>query len=184
MRPAHLGVGERSPGSREAEGEGGEDFYMAQSGKRADLLIISRWEQVLAHVDATLPFPFWRVSLRRRRSPRSSERQVSRGDPWGEALARVSPTAPTSLLPGTVIFGPKGAARSKPGVRQDHDRALCRQPYPSSLIRQTSSRSWRSSLSFRWLVIVCGGVTGRECDQRFLTLISDKVLGFVASMMS
>jgi hypothetical protein len=29
-------VGESSPGSREAEGEGGEDFYMGQSGKRAE----------------------------------------------------------------------------------------------------------------------------------------------------
>jgi hypothetical protein len=28
-----------------------------------------------AHGDATLPFPFWRVSLRRRRSPRSGERK-------------------------------------------------------------------------------------------------------------
>ena len=34
-----VGVGDSSPGSREAEGEGGEDFYMAQSGKRADLLV-------------------------------------------------------------------------------------------------------------------------------------------------
>jgi hypothetical protein len=36
---AHLGVGDSSPGSREAEGEGGEDFYIARSGKRADILI-------------------------------------------------------------------------------------------------------------------------------------------------
>jgi hypothetical protein len=35
-------VGDSSPGSREAEGEGGEDFYMAQSGKRADLLVSPR----------------------------------------------------------------------------------------------------------------------------------------------
>jgi hypothetical protein len=34
------GVGERSPGSREAEGEGGEDFYIAQSGRCTDLLVI------------------------------------------------------------------------------------------------------------------------------------------------
>jgi hypothetical protein len=33
--------GERSPGSREAEGEGGEGFYIAQNGRRADLLVIS-----------------------------------------------------------------------------------------------------------------------------------------------
>jgi hypothetical protein len=32
-------VGDSSPGSREAEGEGGEGFYIAQSGKRADLLV-------------------------------------------------------------------------------------------------------------------------------------------------
>jgi hypothetical protein len=52
-------------------------------------------KQDSAHGDATLPFLFWRVSLRRRRSPRSGERQVSRGDPWvprREALTRVSPT--------------------------------------------------------------------------------------------
>ena len=30
---AHLGVGEGSPGSREAEGEGDERFYIAQSGR-------------------------------------------------------------------------------------------------------------------------------------------------------
>ena len=34
---AHLGVGESSPGSREAEGEGGEGFHIALSGKYADL---------------------------------------------------------------------------------------------------------------------------------------------------
>src|SRR5271156_6006023 len=34
------GVGDGSPGSREAEGERGEGFYIAQSGKRADLLVI------------------------------------------------------------------------------------------------------------------------------------------------
>jgi hypothetical protein len=37
---AHLGVGDGSPGSREAEGEGGEGFYIAQSGKCLDLLVI------------------------------------------------------------------------------------------------------------------------------------------------
>ena len=30
-------MGDGSPGSREAEGEGGEGFYIAQSGRRADL---------------------------------------------------------------------------------------------------------------------------------------------------
>jgi hypothetical protein len=33
-------VGDGSPGSREAEGEGGEGFYVAQSGRSPDLLVI------------------------------------------------------------------------------------------------------------------------------------------------
>jgi hypothetical protein len=33
-------VGDGSPGSREAEGEGGEGFYIAQSGGCSDLLVI------------------------------------------------------------------------------------------------------------------------------------------------
>jgi hypothetical protein len=37
-------VGDGSPGSREAEGEGGEDFYIAQSGSKFDLLVISGGE--------------------------------------------------------------------------------------------------------------------------------------------
>jgi hypothetical protein len=32
--------GDGSPGSREAEGEGGEGFYIAQSGRCPDLLVI------------------------------------------------------------------------------------------------------------------------------------------------
>ena len=36
---AHLG-GCGSPGSREAEGEGGEDFYIAQNGRSPDLLVM------------------------------------------------------------------------------------------------------------------------------------------------
>jgi hypothetical protein len=32
-------VGDGSPGVCEAEGEGREDFYIARSGKRADLLV-------------------------------------------------------------------------------------------------------------------------------------------------
>jgi hypothetical protein len=35
-------VADSSPGSREAEGEGGEDFYIARSGKHADLLVSPR----------------------------------------------------------------------------------------------------------------------------------------------
>jgi hypothetical protein len=34
------GVSEGSPGLREAEGEGGEGFYLARSGRRPDLLVI------------------------------------------------------------------------------------------------------------------------------------------------
>jgi hypothetical protein len=33
-------VGDGSPGSREAEGEGGEGFYIAQSSRSPDLLVI------------------------------------------------------------------------------------------------------------------------------------------------
>ena len=33
-------MGDSSPGSREAEGEGGEGFYIAQSGRSPDLLVI------------------------------------------------------------------------------------------------------------------------------------------------
>jgi len=33
-------VGDGSPGSRKAEGEGGEGFYIAQSGRSPDLLVI------------------------------------------------------------------------------------------------------------------------------------------------
>ena len=32
-------MGDSSHGLREAEGEGGEDFYIARSGKRADILV-------------------------------------------------------------------------------------------------------------------------------------------------
>jgi len=38
-------VGDGSPGSREAEGEGGEGFYVAQSGRCPDLLVIGRARQ-------------------------------------------------------------------------------------------------------------------------------------------
>jgi hypothetical protein len=83
-------VGDGSPGSREAEGEGSEGFYVAQSGRCPDLLVI--WGKDSAHVDAILPFLFWRVSLGRR-SPRSGERQMSRGDPWVRPGVRPSPVS-------------------------------------------------------------------------------------------
>jgi len=35
-------VGGGSPGSREAEGEGGEGFYIARRGRRADLRVSRR----------------------------------------------------------------------------------------------------------------------------------------------
>ena len=37
-------MGDGSPGSREAEGEGSEGFYIAQSGRRPDLLVIGEGE--------------------------------------------------------------------------------------------------------------------------------------------
>jgi hypothetical protein len=39
VRPLTWG-GDGSPGSREAEGEGGEGFYITQSGRSPDLLVI------------------------------------------------------------------------------------------------------------------------------------------------
>jgi hypothetical protein len=66
--------------SREAEDEGGEGFYIAQRGGRADLVVPPRGVQNSNHVDQIFPFPFWRVSVGRRRSPRLGEPNVSRGD--------------------------------------------------------------------------------------------------------
>jgi hypothetical protein len=37
-RGSSLGLGERSPNSRDFEGEGGEGFYIAENGRRLDLL--------------------------------------------------------------------------------------------------------------------------------------------------
>jgi hypothetical protein len=47
-------VGDGSPSSREAEGEGDEGFYIAQGGKCTDLLVIGE-EQNSGDIDATLP---------------------------------------------------------------------------------------------------------------------------------
>jgi hypothetical protein len=50
-----------------------------------------------------LPFPFWRVSIGRRRSPRSGESEVRRGDLWagpGEPLTRVPPGVPPQSAQG------------------------------------------------------------------------------------
>jgi hypothetical protein len=58
-------VGDSSPGSREAEGEGGEDFYIARSGKCTNLLVIrggKRGRQryfALQSVDPTFPVLEW-----------------------------------------------------------------------------------------------------------------------------
>jgi hypothetical protein len=46
-----------------------------------ELVFFGGGEQNSNHVDSTLPFLFWRVSVGRRRSPPSGEPQVSRGDP-------------------------------------------------------------------------------------------------------
>jgi len=43
-------VGEGSPGSREAEGEGGEGFYIAGSGRRPDLLAIPGLQRHLERI--------------------------------------------------------------------------------------------------------------------------------------
>jgi hypothetical protein len=40
VRVGEHGWGDDSPGSREAEGEGGEGFYVAQSSRSPDLLVI------------------------------------------------------------------------------------------------------------------------------------------------
>ena len=40
------GVGGGSPGSREAEGEGGEDFHIAGRGRRADLRVSPRGGEI------------------------------------------------------------------------------------------------------------------------------------------
>jgi hypothetical protein len=40
VRVGEHGVGDGEPGSREAEVEGGEGFYIAQSGRCPDLLVI------------------------------------------------------------------------------------------------------------------------------------------------
>ena len=55
MRPL-TGVGDDSPGSREAEGEGGEGFYVAQSGRSPDLLVIWGGGRNLGDDTSTLPF--------------------------------------------------------------------------------------------------------------------------------
>ena len=41
------------------EGEGGEGFYIAQTGRPADLLVILGGRQNWEEVEETLPFQFW-----------------------------------------------------------------------------------------------------------------------------
>ena len=85
-------MGDGSPGSREAEGEGGEGFYITRGGSKFDLLVISGGgEQDSGEDGSMLPFLFWRASIGRRRSPPSGAAEVSRGDPWGDPLTYVSP---------------------------------------------------------------------------------------------
>ena len=48
-------MGDGSPGSREAEGEGGEGFYIAQSGGCSDLLVIWGGEQDSGEDGTMLP---------------------------------------------------------------------------------------------------------------------------------
>jgi hypothetical protein len=72
-------VGDSSPGSREAEGEGGEGFYIAQSGRCLDLLVIGG--QNLGEVRSTLPFRFWRVRVAALSSRELGEAWVSRMSP-------------------------------------------------------------------------------------------------------
>jgi len=50
-------LGEGSPGSREAEGEGGEGFYIARNGRRPDLLVIwgGRMTGTSIHCGASKP---------------------------------------------------------------------------------------------------------------------------------
>jgi hypothetical protein len=61
-----VSMGDGSPGSREAEGEGGEGFYI---GRCPDLLVILGGDS--GEDGSMLPFLFWRVSIERRCSPPS-----------------------------------------------------------------------------------------------------------------
>jgi hypothetical protein len=76
-------VGDGSPGSRDAEGEGGEGFYIAQSGRCPDLLVIKGAELGRRRLDVALAV--LAGERRRRRSPLLGEPQVSRGDPLTHA---------------------------------------------------------------------------------------------------
>ena len=53
-RGGHSPWGDGSPGSREAEGEGGEGFNIAQSGRRADLRVSPEREKELTKVGADI----------------------------------------------------------------------------------------------------------------------------------
>jgi len=67
---AHLGWVVAHPAS-EVEGEGGEGFYIARRGSRADLLVIG------GELGEGLPISFWWVSLVVLTSRESGEARVS-----------------------------------------------------------------------------------------------------------
>jgi hypothetical protein len=69
-RGRSLRVDEGSPGSREAEGEGGEGYIIARSGRWLGLLVVKGAE--LGVVDWILPVLF---------SLRSGDAEVGRGGP-------------------------------------------------------------------------------------------------------
>jgi hypothetical protein len=71
---AHLG--DSSPGLREAEGEGDEDFYIARSGKSTDLY---HREKCIDKLPTQ-----WSVQLQKNRARRldGSNRMLSLGNVW------------------------------------------------------------------------------------------------------
>ena len=57
MGEAATRLGEGSPGSREEDGEGGEGFHIAQTGRRADLLAEERRAAEQARPSPIYEFP-------------------------------------------------------------------------------------------------------------------------------
>ena len=60
---AHLGWGMAHPGSREAEGEGGEGFYIRPKRQARRFTCILRGAENLEEVELPLPMPLWRVGV-------------------------------------------------------------------------------------------------------------------------